>query len=628
LDLWFANRSSPQARFLRNDDSTGHHYVAFRLRGRQCNRDAVGARVEVYLADDGSPPLLKTVRAGEGYLGQSSLRLHFGLGTADRITRMVVRWPDGTRQQWNDVPIDHAYELVQGKDDLVMQNPRSSLAVLQPAELPPVPASDLMQSLLSGPLALPPLAFQNWDGSEESLAASGRPQLLILWASWCQPCLKELQEVGAQLDRLNKAGVRVSALSVDRVTTDVPVGSAELQQLLQQIGFRAPTGLATVDLLDKLQIVHNQLFDSHRPLPLPCSFLIDSSGRLAAIYKGPASIENVLRHTASLSTDTDDLRRRAVPLAGRWLGPVAQPRPTALAWALLDQDKLADVMQYTLDHQSALQNDDNFAPLLVHLGNRLLESGQVERAMDQYQAALAADSRLAEAHLNLAVANVKQRRLSAAEQSLRQAILLDPDYAQARFQLGALLLQTRRVREAIDHLRRATELRPNNREYRVALATAAVNLGDLPLAAQQLEIAVAADGRHAEAWAQLGSIRLRQDMQSDAIRCFHRAVELRPQWPLALDSLAWLLATARDPALRNPTEAVELAERACKVENPAQARRLDTLAAAYASAGRFDDAVRTAQQAERLARQTQQPRLADGIGQRLRSYRAGRPLVP
>ena len=115
LDLWIANRSSPQVRFLRNDNSARHHYVSLRLRGTTCNRDAVGARVEVQLADDPSRPLKKTVRAGEGYLGQSSLCVHFGLGDQSRIEQLRVHWPGGQVEQWNDLPADRAYDVVQGE---------------------------------------------------------------------------------------------------------------------------------------------------------------------------------------------------------------------------------------------------------------------------------------------------------------------------------------------------------------------------------------------------------------------------------------------------------------------------------------------------------------------------------
>ena len=104
-DLWTTNRSGPWLRLLRNQCQTDHHFLAVKLQGTQCNRDAIGARVEVVLKTDGgeqraegggghfasriSDPaspnipatrLIKTLRAGEGFLSQSSKWIHFGLG--------------------------------------------------------------------------------------------------------------------------------------------------------------------------------------------------------------------------------------------------------------------------------------------------------------------------------------------------------------------------------------------------------------------------------------------------------------------------------------------------------------------------------------------------------------------
>jgi cytochrome c-type biogenesis protein CcmH/NrfG len=74
---------------------------------------------------------------------------------------------------------------------------------------------------------------------------------------------------------------------------------------------------------------------------------------------------------------------------------------------------------------------------------------------------------------------------------------------------------------------------------------------------------------------------------------FASALLIQPDFPDALDGLCWILATAQDPAFRNGTEAVRMAERACEVTNRKEAKKLKTLAAAYAEAGRYTDAVST-----------------------------------
>ena len=106
---------------------------------------------------------------------------------------------------------------------------------------------------------------------------------------------------------------------------------------------------------------------------------------------------------------------------------------------------------------------------------------------------------------------------------------------------------------------------------------------------------------------------------------FRRVLEVRPDWPPSLAGLAWLLATYPDPAVRDAVEAVALAERAAEVTNHEEVGALDVLAAAYASAGRFDQAVTTARAALELASARDQESLAAGIRQRLQTYLRYRP---
>jgi tetratricopeptide (TPR) repeat protein len=123
------------------------------------------------------------------------------------------------------------------------------------------------------------------------------------------------------------------------------------------------------------------------------------------------------------------------------------------------------------------------------------------------------------------------------------------------------------------------------------------------------------------AHAQLGAALERRGQTAETIRHYREAVRIRPDHRTALNNLAWLLATAKDSSLREPALAVTLAERAAKLPPGPDAAVLDTLAAAYAAAGRFDEAVATA---ERALAQAQVPALAEALRARLALYRAGR----
>ena len=106
------------------------------------------------------------------------------------------------------------------------------------------------------------------------------------------------------------------------------------------------------------------------------------------------------------------------------------------------------------------------------------------------------------------------------------------------------------------------------------------------------------------------------------------AARLAPQWPDPLNNLAWTLATDPRSYLRNGVEAVRLAERAVGLSGTNSVGSLDTLAAAYAEAGRFSEAVATAEAAVTLAKSCNQSALAREIESRLALYRAGQQIPP
>jgi Flp pilus assembly protein TadD len=101
---------------------------------------------------------------------------------------------------------------------------------------------------------------------------------------------------------------------------------------------------------------------------------------------------------------------------------------------------------------------------------------------------------------------------------------------------------------------------------------------------------------------------------------FREALRLRPGWTVPSNNLAWILATDEDPALRNPEEAVSLAEDAVRGTERKNPEILDTLALAYAAAGRRDEAVATARNAVAVARAQQRDDLIPSLEERVHAY--------
>ena len=107
-----------------------------------------------------------------------------------------------------------------------------------------------------------------------------------------------------------------------------------------------------------------------------------------------------------------------------------------------------------------------------------------------------------------------------------------------------------------------------------------------------------------------------------ALEQLREAVRLDPRDRDALAEVAWILATSVNADLRDAEEAVRLAEQAAELSGGDQAVTLDTLAAAYAAAGRFDEAVATARRALELGGESAG---ASAIAERLRLYSEGEP---
>jgi enediyne biosynthesis protein E4 len=89
----------------------GHRWLLLKLVGTTSNRSAIGARVRVTAGDSTQ---VHEVRGGGSYLSQNDLRVHVGLGTATRVDRLEIRWPNGLEEAWSDIAINRVHVLTEG----------------------------------------------------------------------------------------------------------------------------------------------------------------------------------------------------------------------------------------------------------------------------------------------------------------------------------------------------------------------------------------------------------------------------------------------------------------------------------------------------------------------------------
>ena len=408
LDCWVANRSGPQVRFLRNDVPSDHHHLSIRLVGRECNRDAIGARVELVLEGSSGHRLVRTVRAGDGFLAQSSKWIHFGLGAATEIERLIVRWPGGDVERIRGLRADGRYRVEQGKGRAeAWPEPRRSVRL--EASDPASPASSRQARVFSAAqLPVPSLRYRTFDGRTLPVVRRadspphGKATLVILWASWCRPCLVELREIARRADDLRRSGLEVVALSVDGLEEKSGVVAADLEALLERLGFPFASGMASEETVEKLQMVHDRLFDLHRLFPIPVSFLIDAEGTLAVIYRGPVDVQQLLSDVGRVASGDGAPRGGTLPFPGRWLRAPERMSPFLLAWDLLKNGYPDEGIRYVVTHRELLNSHLRFPELAVLVGNARLARGEAGQAITLYREALSLDSRYADAQNNLA----------------------------------------------------------------------------------------------------------------------------------------------------------------------------------------------------------------------------------
>ncbi len=129
-DLWNDGRlsiviSNMHARpsLLVNQVAYENHWVGLDLVGTRSNRDGLGARVTLQV---GPRLLVDEVRSGSSYNSSSDLRVHFGLGRADEIEYVEIRWPSGLVERFDELAVDTIHTLTEGSGQAVVEGPGKS----------------------------------------------------------------------------------------------------------------------------------------------------------------------------------------------------------------------------------------------------------------------------------------------------------------------------------------------------------------------------------------------------------------------------------------------------------------------------------------------------------------------
>jgi len=229
------------------------------------------------------------------------------------------------------------------------------------------------------------------------------------------------------------------------------------------------------------------------------------------------------------------------------------------------------------------------------------------------------------AHCNYGLSLYYRGNLSEAKEHILDALRIYPRFVEARLNLGMVFEKEGDFSSAAEQYKRAIEIRPDLPFGWKSLAQVLNQLGQNEDALKAALVAEKINPNDPDLQFMLGYLSSRNNMPHDAIMHYRKALAINPNQPAVLNNLAWLLSTLPDDSLRNGKEAVELAEKANALIGGENVTILGTLAAAYAEANRFDDAIATAQKAIQLAEATNQKELAEKNAKLLKLYSELKP---
>ena len=523
LEILLKNRNGPQVRLLKNVMKELGPSIAFRLRGTKSNRDAIGAVITVEIE---SGRQTCTLQAGSGFLSQHSKEIFFGLGEAGGPLTASIRWPSGLVQELHDLPSNHRVWVEEGSalirvDPFKAQGFDSSA---NPKPRMPEKFPFTVETWLLAPIAAPDFALPELAGRTETLSSfRGKTVLLNFWTTQSENCQRELR----LFEQLHH-GWATQGLHLLTVNLDNPRELQKIQALTRERHWSFPILQGSEDVAGIYNILYRYLFDRHRDLVVPTSFLIDMKGNVVKVYQGPVNSEHLEQDVRQIPQSAEDRLAKALPFPG-----------------------VTDASEFRHNYLS--------------FGSVYFQRGYFNQAEASFQQVLRDNAESAEALYGLGSVYLKQNKNAAARETFERVIKLSASYPDtvpnAWNNLGLLATREGRMAEATRYFQEALRLSPNHLIALENLGNAYRQQGNWDEARKALSNAVAVKPDDPEANYNLGMVFAQLDHTDEAHDYLQRALKLRPAYPEALNNLGvlYLRTRRRDQAVASFEQSIRVA---------------------------------------------------------------------
>jgi tetratricopeptide (TPR) repeat protein/peroxiredoxin len=549
-EVFLKNRNAPQLRVLKNVIDDLPPSIAFRLRGTKSNRDAIGAAITIE-TDAGHQT--RFLQAGSGFLSQHSKDVFFGLGASKGSMRASIRWPSGLVQELHGLPSNHRVWVTEGAEPSRIEpfqiqaadprglKPRSFAGASGTAEAVPSPPylasidPTTIETWLLAPVSAPEFSLSDLDGRIITLKSfRGKALLLNFWVMQSARCLEDL----AVFHRAH-AKWAVQGLQLITINVDKNVGAENLQAFARSRHFTFLTLRGSDDVAGIYNILYRHLFDRHRDLGLPTSFLIDEAGDIVKVYQGPLNADQVEKDFRQIPRSAGERLAKALPFPGV-TDTVEFGRNYLSYGSVFFQRGYYD--QAGVAFERALRDNPDSAEALYGIGSAYLNQQKTDQARQSFERATKLHASypdtLANSWNNLGLLSAREGRTGEAIGFFRQALELSPDHMVALVNLGSAHRQVKQWDEARKDFERALGINASDPEANYGLAMVFAQTDDTTRALEHFQKALQSRPAYPEAMNNLGILYLRTQRRDDAVAQFEECIRVAPAFDQSYLNLA------------------------------------------------------------------------------------------